>query len=114
MVWKGGAQPAAPGVLRGGARGGPKHPSGRVSTRNSGAPGTICVGSSLPIEPGTQEKIFICLLFRVDWALLPLSTSRSELVLLAGNCLSHHQQEFLATNNLKKAGWLPRFLDALC
>ena len=53
-----------------------------------------------------------CLLFVVDWALLPLSTGRLVLVLLAGNCLPYHQPEFLATKDSKKAGWLSRVLFA--
>ena len=59
-----------------------------------------------------SEWVF-CLLFRVDWALLPLSTCKLVYVLVAGNCLPYHQPEFLATKGSKKAEWLSRLLVAL-
>ena len=58
--------------------------------------------------------INIDLLFLVDWALLPLSTSTLVPLLVAGNCLPYHQLEFLAIygpwlqsgTSLQKACWL--------
>ena len=68
------------------------------------------------------------LIIRVDWALLPLPTCRSVLVLLAGNCLPYHQPESLATIDsmsavvnvsgrlllASTAPWSRREVDASC
>ena len=49
--------------------------------------------------------------YRVDWALLPLSTSKSGELSVAGNCLLYHQPLLPATKGPQQTSLLRIFMQ---
>ena len=76
----------------------------RAINRPFWAPSVGDIGSNLPYDPFPHKVPSVC--YRVDWALLPLSTSKSGQLSVAGNCLLYHQPLLPATKGPQQTSLL--------